>query len=234
MISTFGRRAIGLGTLGLVCALVCGCTRVVDGSGLVAGPGSDRPAKPAVLAELLIEPQRFPGGYVAAVLDSHSADGAIREIDGVSAGAVVEPSDCAPPVPGPIPRNAVAARGVEPDTSSTLTVALTRHATDLSVRREQVTDCAAFTTAAGEVSSSVTATPLPQPPVDADGSYAVELSVARPAEPPERVLALVAQIGDVRVAAAWTSDNDDAAPDTEALDALFRESVVKLRRGLGR
>ena len=73
-------------------------------------------------------------------------------------------------------------------------------------------------------------TVLPAPPVDADDTYAVEQTVTTP-DSERTTLTFAAQIGDTRVSATWLQDPavDDA--DTSSLDTLFRDAVVKLRRG---
>jgi hypothetical protein len=48
-------------------------------------------------------------------------------------------------------------------------------------------------------------------------------------------LTLAAQVGDVRVSATWLHEGipdatPDVAPDTQALDALFTDAVLKVRR----
>ena len=50
-----------------------------------------------------------------------------------------------------------------------------------------------------------------------------------------RTLTLAAQIGDVRVSATWLHEGPreatpDAGPDTQALDTLFADAVLKVRR----
>ena len=53
-----------------------------------------------------------------------------------------------------------------------------------------------------------------------------------------RTLTLAAQVGDVRVSATWLHEGTpeatpDVAPDTQALDALFTDAVLKVRRNGG-
>ena len=81
---------------------------------------------------------------------------------------------------------------------------------------------------------------LPAPPVDADDSYAVDQTVtAESSGSMRRTLTLVALIGDVRVTASWQQEGSsettpDVAPDTQALDTLFTDAVLKVRRIGGR
>ena len=236
MVSTRRRCLPGFGAALLWCALVLatallgGCSRAVDGTVRAAGPDA-RPADPIPLSDLLIGPERFPVGYPAVVLDPISVDQAIHDIDGVQRAEVVTPAQCAPPAPGPSPQDAVAVRGVDSGSSSSLTVAITRASTALSARRDQLSGCPSFIAAAGELSTTVTATLLPAPPVDADDSYAVDQTVSKSSGDTVRSLTLVAQVADVRVMAAWTSADADASPDTVSLDPLFTDAVLKVRRG---
>ena len=141
------------------------------------------------------------------------------------------PPQCAPPSPGPSPQDAVAVQGIDTATSSTLTVAITRAVHRFAVRRDQLSGCPSFTAAAGERSATVTATPLPAPPVDADDSSQWSQPWSKSSGENLRSLTLVAQIGDVQVTAAWRTASADAPPDTESLDALFTDAVLKVRRG---
>jgi hypothetical protein len=79
-------------------------------------------------------------------------------------------------------------------------------------------------------------TVLSAPPVDADGTYAVDQTVtAESSGPMRRTLTLAAQIGDVSVNATWLhggpkETTPDAAPDMQALDAVFTDAVLTVRR----
>ncbi len=211
-------------------AVLGGCTRAVDGS--AHAPARDAgPAEPIPLSDLLIEPQRFPAQYPAVVLDPMSVGQTIRDIDGVEARAVVTPPLCAPRPPGASPQDAVAVQGIDTATANSLTVALTRAATTLTARRDQLSACPSFTTTAGERSATVTATLLPVPPVDADDSLAVDQTMSTSSGETLRSLTLVAQVADVQVTAAWMTARADAPPDTAALDALFTDALLKVRRG---
>ncbi|MBO0676992.1 DUF5642 family protein [Mycolicibacterium sp. S2-37] len=224
------RRGSGLGAVAVACAVLCGCVDTVDGA---ARTGSEVAAPPPPLAELLVAPTGFPPAYEAATLDAQRTSEAIRDIDAVPAGATVEPADCAPPPPGAGPDEAVAVRGVDPGTGAALTVALTRTAEELGRRRDQIARCGSFTATAGEIVTEVQTTLLPPRPVDAQDSLAAETTIRRSDIPEVRTLTLVAQIDDVRVTAAWTDDDPAVAVDTAALDTLFADAVLAVRRGLG-
>ncbi len=227
MVGTFARCC----AVGLVLVALCGCTRTVHGAARGAAGGGS-PARPVVLADVLIAPQRFPGDYRAAVLGPAEVKRAIRELDAVRPGAVVTPPECAPPAPGRSPGDAVAVQGTDPATDSALTVVVSRADAVLRTRLDQVTGCPSFTATTGALSTSVTTTLLPAPPVDAEDSYAVQQTASDPAGDSRRSVALVGQIEDVRVTAAWTSTSPDAEPDTNNLDSLFTDAVLKVRRGL--
>jgi len=231
MVSTLSRCLRGC-ALAMVVTLIAGCTRVILGTVQAVTPGA-APARIRV-ADLLIEPGKFPVGYPAVVLDATAVNRALQAIDGVAGASVVTPPQCAPP-----PRAAqdtAAVQGVDSETASSLIVAVTRPVPPLRDRAEQLTACPSFTAVHGQDTSAVTVTVLPAPPVDADDSYAVDQTVmGEPSEPTRRTLTLAAQIGDVRVSATWLHDGapettPDAGPDYQALDTLFTDAVLKARR----
>ncbi len=208
-------------------ALLAGCTRVIVGTMHPVAPG-DEPT-PIPLADLLIGPERFPARYPAAVLDATAVYRVLQDIDGVPGGSVVTPPVCAPP---PIaPHDSAAAQGNDSQDASSLIVAVTRPAPPLRARVEQLTACPSFTAVHGPDTSTVTATLLPAPPVDADDSYAVEQTVTAQSGSVRRTLTLVAQIGEVQLSATWMQDGmPETAPDSQSLDTLFTDAVLKVRR----
>ena len=66
-----------------VAAVVGGCAKVVAGTAR-AGDPQVRPARPIPVADLLIEPSRFPAQYPAAALPPKDVDRVLGEIDGVA------------------------------------------------------------------------------------------------------------------------------------------------------
>ena len=208
--------------------LLSGCTRVIVGTVHPAGPG-DEERPPIPVADLLIEPERFPARYPAVVLDGTAIDRALQDIDGVPGGSVVTPTACAPP---PLaPHHTAAAQGTDTEDASTLIVAVTSPAPPLRARVEQLTACPSFTAVRNGDTFSVTTTMLPAPPVDADDSYAVDQTVASPSGSARRTLTLAAQVGQVLVRATWLYDGAaDTAPDTQSLDTLFTDAVLKVHR----
>ena len=149
---------------------------------------------------------------------------------GVPAASVVDPPQCAPP---PTPQDAAAVRGVDSQDASSLIVTVTRPAAPLRERAEQLAACPSFTAVVGPAISALTVSVLPAPPVDADGSYAVDQTVTVDGSV-RRTLTLAAQIDDVRVSATLLHEGTDTAPDTETLNTLFTDAVLKVHRVGGR
>ncbi|MCV7038091.1 hypothetical protein H7I58_05035 [Mycolicibacterium moriokaense] len=161
------------------------------------------------------------------MLDDAALHRAVADIDGVPTGAAVTPADCTPPVLWHSETAGV--EGVDSDTASRLILVVTRPAPPLSERLDQLRRCSSFTVGQGKDESTVSLTVLPAPPVDADDTYAVEQRVTTP-ESERTVLTFAAQIGDTRVSATWLQEPAVDEPDTVALDRLFSDAVVKLRR----
>lgn len=196
------------------------CLRVVDGTPMASDTGH----RPTALADLLIAPDRFPARYPARVLDPPAVAHAIRVIDGVDGGAAVDPAHCAPRAP----RDAVAILGVDADTSSSLTVAVTRVDGELAARRSQLEGCRSLRVGEGGAATTVTSVPLPAPPIDADDTIAVQQNVTRPDDTTTRSMTLIAQIARVRISATVAAP--DGELDTEALHAMFTDAVLTARR----
>lgn len=212
-------------TLLMAAASLVACSRVVVGASQPAAAVAEKPPLP--VAQLLIEPNRFPPQYPAAVLDDPALDRALQDIDGVPTGAVVTPPTCTPQVLWH--SETVGVEGADTATASRLIVVVTRPAPPLRTRLDQLRGCPSFDVRAGEEASTVNVTVLPAPPVDADDAYAVEQTVTTP-ESERTVMTFAAQIGDTRVTASWLQDPAVDHADTSSLDALFRDAVVKLRR----
>jgi hypothetical protein len=216
-----------------VALLVGGCARMVTGT---ARPGDlqPRPARPVAVADLLIEPTRFPAKYPAAVLPPKELDRVLGEIDGVPVGSDVTPPECAP-LPVLTPQKA-AVQGTD-DSGARLIVTVTRPVPSLRARASQLAECPSFTSTTGGDSgqeSEITVDLPPAPPVDADDSYAVDQTVTSDSSD-ARTLTLVALVDDVQVTASWRQEgSSDASPDTEALDTLFTDAVLKVRREIPR
>lgn len=217
--------------------LVGGCARTVTGAAH-AGEPAVRPSRPIPVADLLIEPSRFPKQYRAAVLPPKDVDRVMAEIDGVAVGSDVSPPECAPlPV---LTDQQAAVQGTDDHSGARLTVMVTRPVQSIRARVAQLSECPTFTSAqAGDagVVSEVTVDLPPAPPVDADDSYAVDQTITSESddEPGSRTLTLVALVDDVQVTASWQQHgSSDDSPDTQALDTLFTSAVVKVRKELPR
>lgn len=209
----------------MAAVLLAACSRVIVGSTRAAEAGGEK--SPVAIAELLVEPNRFPPQYRAAVLDDSTVDRTLQDIDGVPTGSAVTPVECTPPVLWH--GEAVAVEGVDTATSSRLIVVVTRPTPPLAVRLDQLRACPTFDVGQGEDAATVNVTVLPAPPVDADDTYAVEQTVTSP-DSGSTTLTFAAQVGDARVSATWLQNPAVDEPDTSSLDAVFRDAVVKLRR----
>ena len=217
--------------------LIGGCAKVVTGTAR-GGDAQVRPARPIPVADLLIDPTRFPTQYPAATLPPKDIDRVLAEIDGVPAGSEVTPPECAPlPV---LAEQTAAVQGIDDESGSRLIVTVSRPVPSVRARVTQLTDCPSFTSTAGGDAgtvSEVTVDLPPAPPVDADDTYAVDQTVTAesPDEPDTRTLTLVALVDDVRVTASWQQRGSSAdAPDTQALDTLFTDAVLKVRQEIPR
>ena len=216
-------------------ALTGGCARVVGGTAR-AGDPQPRSAAPIPVADLLIEPSRFPAQYPAAVVPAKDVDRVLAEIDGVPDGSEVTPAQCAP-----LPQLAdqkAAAQGTD-DSGARLTVTVVRPVASVRARVTQLTDCPSFSTTTGEASevSTVTVKLPPAPPVDADDSYAVDQTVTSTSSEGSdtRTLTLVALIRDVQVTASWQQQQSSGtSPDTQALDTLFTDAVLVVSQKIPR
>ncbi len=213
--------------------LIGGCAHTVTGTPL-PGDVASRPAQPISVTDLLIEPARFPARYPAAMVPAKDVERALNEIDGVAAGSDVTPPECAPlPV---LAEQKAAVQGTDDEGGSRLIVAVVRPVPSVRTRVAQLEDCSSFTSAAAGEVVKVTVDLMPAPPVDADDSYAVDQTVtSRSGNGQTKTLTLVALIDDVQVTACWQqSGSSDAAPDTQSLDMLFSDAVLKVRRAIPR
>jgi hypothetical protein len=222
----------------MVAALVAGCARAVSGSAQSADPEA-LAAPPIPVADLLIEPTRFPEQFPAVVVDPSIVSRLLRQIDGVADGSVVTPPECAPP---PVTAaEGAAVQGVDQQSGASLIVTVTRPSPSLRARVEQLAGCSSFTTVIeGEApaTSEVRTELPPAPPVDADDSFAVDQTVTPESTGASgtRTLTLVALIADVQVTTSWQGvvDSSEAGPDTQALDTLFTDAVLKVRGAIPR
>ena len=220
----------------LTAALAGACSRVVGGTA-TAGDPQIRPSRPIPVADLLIEPSRFPLRYPAAVVPPKDVDRVMDEILGVATRSEVTPPECAPlPL---LTDQQAAVQGTDEQTGARLTVTVTRPVPSVRARVTQLAECPSFSITGGGESgevSEVTVDLPPAPPVDADDSYAVDQTVTpKSAGPGTRTLTLVALVEDVQVTASWQQrESSDNSPDTQALDAVFTDAVLKVRQEIPR
>jgi hypothetical protein len=206
--------------------LLAGCGRVTLGAPRPSAAHGE--AKLVPVADLLIEPDRFPARYPAGELNAAEVRRALQDIGGVPGGSPVVPAACAPE---PLaPEHTVAAQGIDAAATSVLLVAVTRPAPPLSARIDQLRACPSFTVGQGPRKSTVTVSMLPAPPVDADDGGAIDQTETTP-DFVRRTLTFVAQIDDTRISATWLHEGAAVHPDTAALDAVFGDAVLKVRRG---
>jgi hypothetical protein len=240
MVGTVLRAARGSALPAACCALltvgvlVGGCARLIDGAPRAGEPVAP-PARPVPIADLLIEPTRFPAHYPAAVLPPKDIDRVLGEVDGVPAGSEVTPPECAPlPLLG---TEQAAAQGTDDDSGNRLIVTVVRPVPSVHSRATQLAECPSFTVTSVDDPddvSTVTVKLPPPPPVDADDSYAVDQAVTSETDQSvTKTLTFVALLGDVRVTASWQASSD-AEPDATTLDTLFSAAVLKVRRAVPR
>ena len=222
------------GALFVATVLLAGCGRVTIGAARPLSAGGVAQLVP--VADLLIEPDRFPARYPAGVLHGADVRRALQDIDGIPSGSVVTPATCAPePLAS---EHTAVAQGINTDTFSVLLVTVTRPAPPLSARIDQLRACPSFTVGqgvdappqAGGAPTTVAVSMLPAPPVDADDGCAIDQTVTTP-DFVRRTLTFVAQIEDTRITSTWLHDGAPVDPDTASLDALFSDAVLKVRRG---
>src|SRR3954453_1536181 len=129
-----------------VAVVVGGCAKVVAGTARADDP-QVAPAGPILVADLLIEPSRFPEQYPATALRPKDVDRVLGEIDGVPAGSDVTPPECAPlPV---LAEQRAAVQGTDDESGSRLIVTAARPVPSIRARVTQLTDCPTFTSTAG-------------------------------------------------------------------------------------
>ena len=127
-------------------ALVGGCARAVTGTARAGDPEAG-PARPIPVADLLIEPTRFPAQYPAAVLPPKDVDRVLREIDGVPAGSEVTPPECAPlPVLTP---SSAAVQGTDDESGAASSSRSPGRCPRCAPGSTQLADCPSFTSTAG-------------------------------------------------------------------------------------
>ena len=141
--------------------------------------GGASPAKPVPVADLLIEPTRFPQQYPAVVVDPSIVSRVLRR-DRRCARRIRGDAARMCAAAGRGDRTAPPCRVPTSENGASLIVTVTRPVTSLRARVDQLAGCASFTSAVGGDAaqvSEVTVDLPPAPPVDADDSYAVDQTV---------------------------------------------------------
>ncbi len=183
------------------------------------------------LDALLINPSAFPVRYEAIVLPPQAIAQATPDLTGIPAGAEVSPAGCKPK--DVQPGDAALIVGTDNADRATISIELTSVEEPLSVRETQLEECAEVRATKAGVTSNIRSTITPAPPIDADDTLAVRQTVSSGSgtdSVTQSMLTLMAQVGDVRIAATYMSF-DSAPPDAAALDQLFKAAVQKVRAG---
>ncbi|MFD4294857.1 sensor domain-containing protein [Rhodococcus sp. NPDC058505] len=207
---------------------VSGVAEPVGGAATPAAGTADRVEAP--LASMLPAPDDFPAPYQALVLPEQAVEQAAADLDGIPAGAKVDPAGCKPPPQNFGPDATALIVGTDNDARATVSVELTRVDTPLSVRANEIDQCLELTTTKSGATATVATTVLPAPPLNADDTLALRQTVT--SGTPDRtvtqsMLKLFAQVDDVRISATHMSFGA-GTPDSVTLDQLFTETVQKV------
>ncbi|GAA4476896.1 hypothetical protein GCM10023094_17880 [Rhodococcus olei] len=218
-----------------VALLAAGCSSTVSGvaepsggSGGAAAAASERIAAP--LTSMLLTPADFPAPYQAIVLPEQAIEQAAADLDGIPAGAKVDPAGCKPPAQSFGPDATAMIVGTDNAARATISVELTRVDQPLSTREAEIRECSAVTTTKDGATAKVTTTLLPAPPLNADDTMAVRQTVTSgdaAAKVTQSMLRLFGQVHDVRISATYMTFGD-GKPDGAALDQVFTEAVGKV------
>ncbi|MDJ0391747.1 sensor domain-containing protein [Rhodococcus sp. G-MC3] len=196
-----------------------------------AGSATAAPSGSEDLDSLLIDPSAFPGKYDAIVLPPQAIAQASPDLTGIPAGAEVSPAGCKPK--DVVPGSAALIVGTDNANRATISIELTSVDEPLSVREDQLTECAEVEATKSGATSKIRSTITPAPPIDADETLAVRQTVSSGTgteSVTQSMLTLMAQVGGVRIAATHMSF-DAATPDAETLDELFTAAVQKVKAG---
>ncbi len=222
---------LGIGICAAVTLVACGSN--VSGTPEPAGT-SEAPSvssEAADLNALLVDPSVFPAPYEAIVLPPQAIAQASPDLTGIPAGAEVSPAGCKPKEV----RAGEAALIVGTDNTDRATISVELTATDepLSVRESQLAECAEVQATKSGATSTIRSTVVPAPPIDADDTLAVRQTVSSGTGSDtvtQSMLTLLAQVGDVRIAATYMSF-EQGAIDGATLDEVFTAAVQKVKAG---
>lgn len=212
--------------------MLAGCSSDVTGTPEPAGQGSSTVSDADKdLGALLVEPSVFPPPYDAIVLPPQAIAQASPDLTGIPAGAEVSPAGCKPK--DVQPGTAALIVGTDNENRATISVELTTVDEALSVREDQLGECAEVKATKSGATSTIRSTVTPAPPIDADETLAVRQTVSSGGGADtvtQSMLTLMAQVGDVRIAATYMSF-DSEAPDAATLDEVFTAAVQKVKAG---
>lgn len=206
---------------------VAGTPEPVGQSGLPSSSG----AADVDLDALLVDPSVFPAPYDAIVLPPQAIAQATPDLTGIPSGAEVSPAGCKPK--DVMPGDAALIVGTDNAHRATISVELTSVDEPLSVREDQLGECGEVQATKSGATSTIRSTITPPPPIDADETLAVRQTVSSGAgtdSVTQSMLTLMAQVGDVRIAATYMSF-DSEAPDGATLDEVFTAAVQKVEAG---
>lgn len=218
-----------------VTLLAAGCSSTVAG---VAEPGADAASAATVggervsatLESMLLTPEDFPAPYQALVLTGPAIEQAAPDLDGIPAGAKVDPAGCKPPAQAFGPDATAMIVGTDNAARTTISVELTRVDAPLSSREDEIRQCPNVATTKDGVTATVSTTVLPAPPLNADGTMALRQTVTSggdDAQVRQSMLRLVGQVGDVRISATHMTFGA-GKPDSATLDQVFTEAVGRV------
>ncbi|EME23666.1 hypothetical protein G419_01585 [Rhodococcus triatomae BKS 15-14] len=202
-----------------------------SGTGGASDEGAVTGRIEAPLGTLLLTPEAFPARYEALVLPDNAVEQATADLDGIPAGASVDPAGCKPPPQAFGPDSTALIVGTDNAARATISVELARVDRTLDVRESELAECPEVTTTLNGATATVTTTVLPAPPLNADDTMALRQTVTSgnaDQTVTQSMLRLVAQVDDVRISATHMSFGDEA-PDSAALDQLFTEAVQKVK-----
>lgn len=221
-------KTVRAGGVAVLSCLVAACGTTVSGTPVASRNPVSTVQADSGLARLLPAAAQFPSRYAAVILPPEAAGQAANDLDGILAGAAVEPGSCVPSAPSAGPAVIV---GTDDATRATLTVELVRIDQPLAKLRDQLQRCGTVRVAHG--GTTVTTELDPPPPLDADDTLALRRTVrseSGSAGSTRSMQTLLGQVGDVRINVTHMSFNGTPA-DAEALDSLFTATVSKVRKG---
>lgn len=223
---------IAIGSIAALTLAACGSD--VTGTPEPAGQGasvSSEPSGGSDLDALLVDPTVFPSPYEAIVLPPQAIAQASPDLTGIPAGAEVSPAGCKPAEVQP--DGAALIVGTDNANRATISVELTSVDEPLSVREEQLKQCSEVQASKSGATSTIRSTVTPAPPINADETLAVRQTVTSGAGSDavtQSMLTLMAQVGDVRIAATYMSFGGEST-DAATLDEIFTAAVQKVNAG---